>query len=276
MSTDGWFVFRSRALVLIERDGVVRLPLRDEVAPFLEAATLDAELHAGDARPARLIDLPAGHEPESPFIVRTIRELYSIDERLFIEAGRAIQLLEWRLDHRFCGRCGTPTRPSAAHSAMECPSCGLLAFPRIAPAVIVAVEKDGRLLLARSVRFPPGGFFSVLAGFVEPGESLEQTVHREILEEVGIAVADIRYYGSQSWPFPHSLMIGFTAKWVSGEIEVQPSEIIEAGWYAPDALPKIPPRISIARALIDDFVERNDGGSPPRSRRARRTEKGNP
>jgi NAD+ diphosphatase len=253
----GWFVFRERSLLLIEHEGGLRLPHRHEVESFLDAATIDVELKAGDARPARLIDLSADHVPCSPFVARGIRELYAIDEALFMEAGRAIQLLEWRRDHRFCGRCGTPTLPSAEHTALECPSCGLLAFPRIAPAVIVAVEKDGTLLLAQSTRFR-GGFFSVLAGFVEPGETLEETVHREIREEVGITVGDVRYFGSQSWPFPHSLMIGFTAKWVSGDIVVELSEIVEAAWYASDALPKIPPRISIARALIDDFLTRTD------------------
>jgi NAD+ diphosphatase len=252
---DGWFVFRERSLLLVEHAGGVRLPHRQEIEAFLNDAALDIEMEAGDARPARLIDLAPDHEPVPPFVVRGIRELYAIDEALFMDAGRAIQLLEWRRDHRFCGRCGTPTRPSGEHSALECPSCGLLAFPRIAPAVIVAVEKDGRLLLAQSTRFR-GGFFSVLAGFVEPGETLEETVKREILEEVGIVVGDIRYFGSQSWPFPHSLMIGFTATWVSGDIVVQQSEIVEADWYAPDALPRIPPRISIARTLIDDFLTR--------------------
>jgi NAD+ diphosphatase len=140
--------------------------------------------------------------------------------------------------------------------AKECESCGRLEFPRLSPAIIVSVEKDDRLLLARSARFP-GEFFSVLAGFVEPGESLEEAVRREVMEETGIRVKDISYFGSQPWPFPESLMIGFTARYESGEIEIDGEEIVEAGWYRASELPKIPGPVSIARKLIDAFVEKH-------------------
>jgi NAD+ diphosphatase len=129
-------------------------------------------------------------------------------------------------------------------------------YPRLAPAVIVAVERDDQLLLANNARFPRG-FYSVLAGFVEAGESLEQTVAREIKEEVGITVSDIRYFGSQPWPFPHSLMIAFQAKYADGEFVLEEAEIADAGWFSADNLPQLPPPLSIARRLIDDFVRRN-------------------
>jgi NAD+ diphosphatase len=131
----------------------------------------------------------------------------------------------------------------------------------LSPAIIVLVERDGRALLARNARFPRP-FFSTLAGFVEVGETLEDAVEREIEEEAGILVTDVRYFGSQPWPFTGSLMIGFTAKWAAREIAADSSEIAEAGWFSPDKLPaNIPPRLSIARELIDDFV-RQHGGTP--------------
>jgi len=137
--------------------------------------------------------------------------------------------------------------------AKECPQCGLLHFPRLAPAIIVLVERGNELLLARSRHFLPG-MYSVLAGFVEPGESLEEAVLREVKEEVGVEVKDIKYFGSQPWPFPHSLMIGFTATYTGGEISLNDEEIEEAGWFTVDNLPSIPGKISIARKLIDGFL----------------------
>ena len=167
---------------------------------------------------------------------------------------KAVHLLEWEEKTRYCGRCGGEMGPSKEMNARECAGCGMLIFPRISPAVIVLVERDGQVLLARSTRFT-ADFYSVLAGFVEPGETLEDTVHREIREEVGIKVRNVRYFGSQPWPFPDSLMIGFTAEYASGEIRIDKTEIAEAGWFYPDKLPTIPGKISIARKLIDWFVE---------------------
>ena len=171
-------------------------------------------------------------------------------------AGRALQLVEWERTHRYCGRCGTLTEPAGGERARRCPHCGLSAFPRLAPAVITLVERaDGRALLARNVNFP-GGMFSCVAGFVEPGETLDEAVRREVTEEVGVELGEVRYWGSQPWPFPHSLMIGFTAEWASGEITCQEGEIAEARWFAPGELPAIPSEISIARRLIDDWLLR--------------------
>ena len=148
--------------------------------------------------------------------------------------------------------------------AKECKTCGRLEFPRVSPAVIVLVEREDTLLLARSPGFP-GRFFSVLAGFVNPGESLEEAIHREVLEETGITVKDIAYFGSQPWPFPDSLMIGFTARYVSGEIRIDGDEIVEAGWFTPSHLPQIPGKMSIARQLIDWFVEKYAAADGPQT-----------
>jgi NAD+ diphosphatase len=177
-----------------------------------------------------------------------------LDERRWTIAGRAVQLIEWARTHRFCGRCGTPTEPSAGERSLRCPACGLLAFPRLAPAVITLIQRDDEVLLARGINFPMP-MYSCLAGFVEPGETLEQAVHREVREEVGVGLSEVRYFGSQPWPFPHSLMIGFTATWAEGEIDIDETEIVDAQWYRADTMPMIPPAMSIARTLIDAWLE---------------------
>jgi NAD+ diphosphatase len=171
-------------------------------------------------------------------------------------AGRAVQLVEWERTHRYCGRCATPTEAAPGERARRCPACGLLAFPRLAPAVITLIERDGEALLARGRAFPVP-MYSCIAGFVEPGETLEEAVHREVREEVGVELAEVRYTASQPWPFPHSLMIGFEATWASGDIQIDGNEIIDANWYRPDDLPMIPPGLSIARTLIDRWLERS-------------------
>jgi NAD+ diphosphatase len=178
----------------------------------------------------------------------------ALDEVTWNVAGRAAQLVDWQRTHRFCGQCATATEPVRGERARHCPSCGLLAFPRIAPAMITMVERDdGRILLARNKSFG-APMFSLLAGFVEPGETLEQAVVRETFEEAGVLVDDIRYWGSQPWPFPHSLMVGFRARYESGELVLQEDEIVEAGWFAPDDLPMVPPTMSIAGRMIQAWA----------------------
>jgi NAD+ diphosphatase len=180
----------------------------------------------------------------------------SVDEPTWVVAGRAVQLVEWRRTHQYCGRCGTPTEEVPGERARRCPACTLLAYPRLAPAVIMLVERDdGRALLARNALFP-AGIFSCLSGFVEPGETLENAVRREVLEEVGIEVGDVDYRGSQPWPFPHQLMVGFGARYRSGEITVDGNEIAEADWFTPEDAPVFPTNMSIAGHLIDGWRNR--------------------
>lgn len=188
-----------------------------------------------------------------PGLFRDLRELWgALDEVTWTLAGRAAQLVDWDRTHRFCGQCATPTEPSRSERSRRCPRCGLVAFPRLAPAVIMLVERDdGRILLARNPAFP---FFSLLAGFVEPGETLEQAVARETFEEVGLTVGDMTYWGSQPWPFPHSLMVGFRARYRAGELVLQEDEIAEAGWFGPDELPMVPPTMSIAGRMIEQWA----------------------
>jgi NAD+ diphosphatase len=194
-----------------------------------------------------------GDSVESP-TYQDLRQLWDgVDEITWTVAGRAVQLVEWARTTRFCGRCGDQTKDSPGEHARRCPSCASVAFPRLAPAVICLVRRGGAALLARNANFPVG-MYSCLAGFVEPGETLEAAVAREVAEEVGIEIVDIRYFASQPWPFPHSLMIGFTASWQAGNLRVDGSEIVEADWFTPDTLPTVPPPMSIARRMIDDWA----------------------
>ena len=183
----------------------------------------------------------------------------------------AAHLARWRRTSRFCGVCGAATVPSQHHQAMSCPECGHLAFPKISPAVIVQVTRGDEILLGRSRRHPQGSY-SVLAGFVDPGESLEGAVRREVEEESGVHVKDIRYFGSQPWPFPDSLMVGFTATCDGdGTLVNRDDELEDVAWFPADALPPVPPAYSIARALIDDFVRRRgvDPATVPTWQRAK-------
>ena len=191
------------------------------------------------------VDTPPG------MIWHGLRALFGrFDETLVAVSGRAAQIVEWDRTHQYCGRCGGATVLRTDQRARACPTCRLTVYPRINPAVMVLVTNQGRLLLARKPTSPKNRF-SALAGFVEAGESLEQTVARETLEEVGVLVKDIRYFGSQSWPFPNSLMIAFVAQYAGGELRPDGVEIEEARWFEPNELPNIPDHISISRWLID-------------------------
>jgi NAD+ diphosphatase len=203
--------------------------------------------------PCWAVDVPHGEDPADGAAADLFRYFGMAPELEWLVAGRAVQVVDWARSHRFCGRCGTPTEAVPGERAMRCPKCRLMAFPRLAPAIITLVTRGDEALLAQGVQFR-SPMYSTLAGFVEAGESMEDAVHREVREEVGVEIANIRYWGSQPWPFPHSLMLGFHADWASGEIEIDPKEIVDAQWFHRDALPNIPPRISIARKLIDAWL----------------------
>lgn len=166
----------------------------------------------------------------------------------------AAGLAAWEEQHRFCGRCGSRTQARKDEYAKQCPRCHLRHYPRVAPCIITLVWREDALLLARSPRFAPG-VYSTLAGFIETGESAEQALHREVYEEVGVEVGHFRYLGSQAWPFPHSLMLGFWAEYQGGELKLQEEEIEDARWFAFDQLPELPPKKAISRYLIDSFLE---------------------
>ncbi len=257
---DYWFLFRQERLLLLSQAGTHFLPRQPEAVAWgvdpAQAHFLGRweGVNCWAAGLEEMETLPAGQWV-------SLRQAYSLlEEEMFWVAARAVQIVAWDRTHRYCGGCGAPTRRKPDEHVKICPVCGLTAYPRLAPAVIVAVEKEGRLLLAHNHRHP-AGFYSVLAGFVEPGETLEQAVEREILEEVGVTVHAIRYFGSQPWPFPHSLMVAFTAVYAGGTLTLEDEELAHADWFAADQLPLVPPPMSIARRLIDDFVARHT--APP-------------
>lgn len=249
-----WFVIDRRSNVLTVDGDIPR-----GATPPIDAPTVHL-LGMDDGDPVWAVDAFDEMDVELPVLAQWVglRQLFgAVAETDWALAGRATQIINWNRDHSFCGRCGQPTESHEADRARVCSSCKLMAYPRLTPAIIVLVEReDGRALLAWGRQFP-GRFYSALAGFVEPGESLEQCVVREVKEEVGIEVTDIRYFGSQPWPFPHSVMIGFTARHAGGDIVTQDVEIVEADWYHHEDLPPVPRGgMSIAGWLIEDWIAR--------------------
>lgn len=186
---------------------------------------------------------------------RDLRSLFgALDDDIFCLAGRAIQIIHWHREHRFCGKCGTAMVDRRSELARKCPNCNFISYPRLSPAVIMSIVRDNHILLARAPRFP-AGMYSTLAGFVEPGETLEEAVSREVFEEVGLGVDNIQYVASQPWPFPHSLMIGFTSTYKSGEMLIDDKELEDARWFSVTDLPVLPSSLSIARLLIENFIK---------------------
>ncbi len=253
-SDSSWFIVHPKGLVL-RKEGTEMILPNDTDAAALGLDRKDAHVvgRVSD-REALAIPLSQLAPDATNFQIVGLRGLFGFfDEAAFAVAGRAMHVVDWATTSRFCGRCGTKTIGSEKERCMTCPSCGLTQYPRISPAIIVLVRRGDQALLARNAKFP-GAFFSTLAGFSEMGESLEETLLREVHEEVGVTVKNIRYFGSQPWPFPHSLMLGFNAEWDHGDIAVDGEEIAEAKWFDAHDLPQIPPPLSIARKLIDAWV----------------------
>ncbi len=218
----------SAELILLDRDAessMIAVSLQQDIS-----ATLQAELNS----------------------LRSL--LFFSDQEQFLLAGRASQLVDWYEGHRFCGACGARTVHHDNERTLVCVACSQHFFPRISPCVIMLVTKGEQMLLARSSRHK-AKFYSCLAGFIEIGETPEETVHREVKEEVNLEVKNIRYVSSQSWPFPSQLMLGFLAEYAGGEIVPEPSEIDDAQWYDIDSLPSVPSeKISVAGKLICTFI----------------------
>jgi len=252
-----WFAFRENKLLVRTESDRVSLPCSNSFEEIGLTPSCQHYLGRLGDRDCFAVGVADEAGPPSGMTFEGLRQVHGrLDEDLFWIAARAVQIVEWDRTHQFCGRCGVRMHLRPTERAKECPRCGLLHFPRLAPAIIVLIERGNQLLLARSKRFATG-MYSVLAGFVDPGESLEEAVEREIREEVGLNVKELRYFGSQPWPFPHSLMIGFTATYAGGKITVDPSEIETAGWFTVDNLPPLPGKISIARKLIDGFIAKH-------------------
>lgn len=251
-----WFVFSGRRLLLTDK---MEIPtdehalirefsfVRQLQLDFTNSSHYTAEIISDDLLPddAQLKDL---------------KELYHLlPPNIITLAGKAYQLIEWDKSHQFCGECGSQTQISNIEHSRICinPSCKRIFYPRISPVVIVAVERNQEILLARSPHFP-AGIYSILAGFVELGETIEQAVHREVYEETAIKIQNLRYFSSQPWPFPNSLMLGFQADYKSGNVVCAPNEIEDAAFFHVNKLPKtFPGNVTISQRLINDFRKRH-------------------
>lgn len=256
IETAWWFVFRNGGLMVQIEEHSATVPLTADITAINLEPIRQQYLGHLNGRHCYSAEVPGEMEAPEGWTFQGLRRLFGLlPEEMFWAAGRAIQIVAWDRDHQYCGRCATPTETIPTERAKQCPNCGLHSYPRLSPAIIVLIERGNEILLARSHRHPPDRF-SVLAGFVEPGETLEEATAREIYEEVGIRVKNIRYFGSQPWPFPNSLMIGFTCEYAGGDIVLEEAEMAEAGWFTVDTLPRIPGSISISRQLIDWFIEK--------------------
>jgi NAD+ diphosphatase len=265
-----WFIFQGYQVLvnygedkaeipLVKSSSALGVPLeRFEYLGYLVDGTERQHCFSGEVGP--------GIAPPDGMSFNNLRALFPLlNETHFWLAGRAVQIVDWDRTHQFCGRCGHRTQDQQQERAKICPQCGLSNYPRLSPAIIVRVTKSTgtgeQILLARAQRFPTG-MFSVLAGFVEPGETLEECIQREICEEVGITVKNITYFGSQPWPFPNSLMIAFTAEHDEGNISADPLELVEAGWFSATDMPAVPPPPSIAHRLITSWLrEQTEAGT---------------
>lgn len=246
-----------------------RLLMKTEVPPgvlrshdlegLCERVLMYGDVHRDRGEGDQWALLSAGSVVPRGYRLVSRRELPALfDYEFFVRAGVAFQIMNLHRYNRFCGACGGPMKEHEKDRAMVCPSCGHVVYPSLSPAVIMSVEKDGKLLMGHGASFPPGRY-SVLAGFVEPGETLEEAVCREVYEESRIRVKNVRYFASQPWPFPNSFMLAFQADWESGEPVADNEEMLSVRWFTLDDLPDIPPGVSVSRKLIDDWLERQTG-----------------
>ena len=247
------FVFTGRDVVVSLMRPPEQIWSRQEVVEVFGEVAVGEPLGYWSGQPCYVVEIAHEHVNALEHVTGGLLSLFGrISDAAFAAYGRALQMLSWRRDHRFCGRCGGDTLPSDGGRALACPDCGHSAYPRLNPCVIVAVGRGDELLLAEAAGRATG-FHSTLAGFIEPGESAEEAVVREVQEEVGLVVDNVRYFQSQPWPFPSQLMLGFFADYAGGEIVVDPEEIAQAGWYRKGQTPRIPPPSSIAGQLIAHF-----------------------
>jgi NAD+ diphosphatase len=255
-----WFAFQKSELLICRSDNGAGLPCCLDLAEhgLNPARTQYLGIYAG--KHCFTVEIPEGDPAPEGWALMGLRDAFAqLEETLAALSGRAYQILDWDRNHQFCSRCGVPTALRTDERSRTCPDCGLTSYPPISPAIMILVTDGRKMLLGRRSIWPEKRY-SALAGFVEPGETLEDTVRRETKEEVGVDVKNIRYFGSQPWPFPHSLMIAFTAEYAGGEVKPDGQEIAEAYWFEPETLPKLPPSISISRRLIDTVAARLAAG----------------
>lgn len=236
----------------------------DEVNNWLHATDSDSFLRLSNdvesievyRSPDKVVKVLEVIEPVKTHRLLSYRDLLKTHpEDQLVLISRALQLLTWKKRHRFCGQCGQKMNTSPQQSALVCSQCNAIDYPSISPCMMCLIVREDECLLAHHQRHPEG-MYSTLAGFVEAGESLEQTLHREVFEEVGVRVSKLEYFNSQTWPFPHQLMVGFFATYESGDIVVDGEEILEAQWFHYRHLPQTPPAVTLSGQLIAEFVRR--------------------
>jgi len=249
-----WLAF-GRGRMLVTPDGL-HLPCLKSLEEFGITPIRTQYLGTLESRHCFSAELSPDTEAPEGTDYMDLMSAYSIlDEDIYRLAGKATQIVAWDQTHQYCGRCGKETDYIHGERGKKCPACGFMSFPRLSPATITAVVRDKQILLSQYAAFRGRGMRTIIAGFVEPGETLEECIHREVFEEVGVRVKNLRYLKSQSWPFPNSLMMGFVAEYDSGEIKVDEHEIAHADWFDLDNLPEIPPPLSIAHRIIRWVVE---------------------
>ena len=257
-----WFAFHRGELLIAQSESTSRLPHCRDLSELGLTTVRSLYLgtyggtHCYTSELEHANALPQGHA------LQGLRAVFGlIDEKLAVLAGRAFQIMEWDRNHQYCSRCGAPTEMRRDERARVCSRCKYTTYPPISPAIMILIMRGREILLARKKEWPQGRF-SALAGFVEPGETLEDTVRRETREEVGIEIKYLRYFGSQPWPFPHQLMIAFTADYASGEVTPDGVEIEEARFFDVGELPNLPASISISRRMIDTVTAKLARGEP--------------
>jgi len=244
-----WFAFQ-RGSILVSDQESAALPCCCTLEEHGVAAVRSHYLGLLDDQHCYAAEIDDAHPLPAGWAPLGLRDLFGmVDSTLAALSGRALQIIDWERNHQYCSRCGTPMQPRTDERARACPACRFTSYPPVSPAVMVLITRGRELLLARKAVWPAGRY-SAIAGFVEPGEMLEDTVARETREEVGVEVGNLRYFGSQPWPFPHSLMVAFTAEYAGGTLRPDGVEIEEAAWFDAEALPRLPPSVSISRRLI--------------------------
>jgi len=244
----------SQDLLLCDTDGQLRIIEEDEFSELRLTAKSSHLFYSDNLRNFIVVEIHGDDFVTGNYQWQGLRsQLGLLSESDFQMAGRALQILRWHYDHQYCGRCGAKTQKHQRDLARHCVTCSLDFYPRLSPCIITLVTRGDFCLLAWHNRSKTRRY-SCLAGFIEPGETPEETLVREVLEETAIAVKNVRYHSSQVWPFPGQLMLGYFAEYDSGEIQVDPQEIIEAAWFRFDQLPEVPPGATISGRLIDEFV----------------------
>ncbi|TWH49319.1 NAD+ diphosphatase [Sporomusa sp. KB1] len=257
-----YFLFQQNKLLVKKVDGGFAIPSSDDLDSSKTKLTNRHYIGNIGEQACYTAVYAAGQLVPDNMEFQGLMDLYGqIEDNMFRVAGCAIQVITWDETHQFCGKCGEPTVTKADERAKVCPKCGYMSFPRLSPAVILSITKGDKILLVKNLKTD---FYTVVAGFVEAGETLEECLKREAREEVGIEIKNITYFGNQPWPFPHSLMLAFNAEYDKGDLTIERNELLHADWYTVDDIPQIklkPIPFSIARRLISSFIEKNKHSS---------------